>query len=307
MRTAHLLMMIAAMTAPLSTACSAPAEPAAPAALMDWPDLLDRPQPKPTRTIAYGKDALQVVDLWLPAGKAPHPVVLMIHGGCWLTDVADRSIMNWIADDLARRGIAVWNIEYRGVDRPGGGYPGTFEDVAAAADLLARDGPGLGLAADRAVVIGHSAGGHLALWLAARPALPATSPFHAEAPFRARTTISQGGIPDLEMIAGLPDHGCGTKGAVAMAGAASAARADIHADTSPPAMPASGIDEVQVNGDRDPIAPPAFAADYAARRKAKGQDVRSVTVAGSGHVELIAPDTKAWAEQVKIIEAALGR
>ncbi|AHE57345.1 alpha/beta hydrolase family protein [Sphingomonas sanxanigenens] len=304
MRTAHLLMMIAAMTAPFSTASSAPAIPAA---LMGWPDLLDRPKPMPSRTIAYGGDALQIVDLWLPAGKAPHPVVLMIHGGCWQTDVADRSIMNWIADDLAKRGIAVWNVEYRGIDRPGGGYPGTFEDVAAAADLLARDGPGLGLATDRAVVIGHSAGGHLALWLAARPALPATSPFHAEAPFRARTAISQGGIPDLKMIAGLPDHGCGTEGAVAMAGTASPARTDIYADTSPPAMPASGIAEVQINGDRDTIAPPAFAADYAARRKAKGQHVRSVTVAGTGHVELIAPDSRAWAEQVKIITAALAR
>lgn len=304
MRTARLLMMIVAMTAPFSTACSAPAEPAA---LMGWPDLLDRPQPKPSRTVAYGKDGLQVVDLWLPAGKAPHPVVLMIHGGCWLTDVADRSIMNWIADDLARRGIAVWNIEYRGVDRPGGGYQGTFQDVAAAADLLVRNGPGLGLATDRVVVIGHSAGGHLALWLAARPALPATSPLHAKAPLRPRTAISQGGIPDLEMIAGLPDHGCGIKGAVAMAGTASAARPDVYADTSPPAMPASGVEEIQVNGDSDPIAPPAFAADYAAKRKAKGQDVVSVTVVGTGHVELIAPDTKAWAEQVKIIEAALVR
>lgn len=224
MRTAHLLMMIAAMTAPLSTACSAPAEPAA---LMSWPDLLDRPRPAPTRTIAYGADKLQVVDLWLPAGKAPHPVVLMIHGGCWLTDVADRTIMNWIADDLAKRGIAVWNIEYRGVDRAGGGYPGTFEDVAAAADLLARDGPGPGLG--------------------------------------------------------------------------------LATDTSPPDMPASGVDEVQVNGDSDAIAPAAFAADYAARRKAAGQTVRSVTVPRTGHVELIAPDTKAWAEQVKIIAAALRR
>lgn len=304
MRTAHLLMMIAAMTLPLSTACSAPAEPAA---LMDWPDLLDRPQPKPGQTIAYGKDALQVVDLWLPPGKAPHPVVLMIHGGCWLTDVADRSIMNWIADDLAKRGIAVWNVEYRGVDRPGGGYPGTFQDVAAAADLLVRDGPKLGLATDRVVVIGHSAGGHLALWLAARPALPASSPFHATAPLRPGTAISQGGIPDLRTIAGLPDHGCGIKGAVAMAGAASPDRPDVYADTSPPEMPASGVAEIQVNGDSDTIAPPAFAADYAAKRKAKGQEVRSVTVAETGHVELIAPDSKAWGEQVKIIEAALGR
>ena len=82
------------------------------------------------------RTALQVADLWLPDGPGPHPTVLMVHGGCWQTEIADRRIMNWIADDLRRRGIAVWNIDYRGVDRPGGGYPGTFQDAAAAADAL---------------------------------------------------------------------------------------------------------------------------------------------------------------------------
>jgi len=274
---------------------------------MGWSDLLDRPKPAPTRTIAYGDDPLQTVDLWLPSGKAPHPVVLMIHGGCWLTDVADRSIMNWIADDLMKRGIAVWNIEYRGADRAGGGYPGTYRDVAAAADLLAQDGATYGLKTDRIVVIGHSAGGHLALWLAARTALPAASPLHTDTPMHPSAVISQGGIPDLRAMSAAVGHGCGTEGAVAMAGKPSPERPNIYADTSPPEMPASGIDEIQVNGDVDPIAPPAFAADYAAKRKAKGQAVRSVTVANTGHVELIAPDSAAWGVQVKLIEQALGR
>ena len=78
--------------------------------------------------------------------------------------------MNWIADDLRRRGIAVWNIDYRGVDRPGGGYPGTFLDAAAAADALRDHAARYNLDLSRVVAIGHSAGGHLALWLAARPA-----------------------------------------------------------------------------------------------------------------------------------------
>ena len=118
---------------------------------MKWPDLLDRPRPKADARIPYGSDPLQFVDLWLPKGKAPHPVVLMVHGGCWQTDIADASIMNYIADDLRTRGIAVWNIEYRGVDRPGGGYPGTFLDVAAAADALGKEGPRHHLATDRIV------------------------------------------------------------------------------------------------------------------------------------------------------------
>ena len=297
------LAMLAAMTASLITACSAPAE--APA-IMSWPDLLERPRPEPSRSITYGDDPLQRIDLWLPERQGPHPVVLMIHGGCWLTEVADRSIMNWIANDLKARGIAVWNIDYRGVDR-GGGYPATYRDVAAAADLLAADGARYGLKTDRIVIVGHSAGGHLGLWLAARTALPATSPLHAAAPMRPATVISQGGIPDLRAIARAVGHGCGTEGAVGMAGTATADRPDIYADTSPPDMPVSGVEEIQVNGDVDPIAPPAFAADYATRRKAKGQAVRSITVPHTGHVELITPDSKAWAEQVRMIEQALGR
>jgi acetyl esterase/lipase len=135
---------------------------------MKWPDLLQRQRPEPDETIRYGDAATQLVDLWLPKGNGPHPTVLMVHGGCWQTEIADRRIMNWIADDLRKRGIAVWNIDYRGVDRAGGGYPGTFEDVAAAADALPRHARQYRLDLSRLVAVGHSAGGHLALWLAGR-------------------------------------------------------------------------------------------------------------------------------------------
>src|ERR1022692_2214875 len=114
---------------------------AAAARLMDWPDLLGRPMPSPTREFAYGTLPEQVADLWLPAGRGPFPVVLMIHGGCWRSRVAKLTIMNYAAEDLRRRGIAVWNVEYRGVDRPGGGFPGTFQDVGAGADKLAAIAP----------------------------------------------------------------------------------------------------------------------------------------------------------------------
>ena len=101
--------------------------------LLTWPDLLGRPRPAPDAAIPYGDDAFQKVDVWVPIGEGPFPTVLMVHGGCWTTGIADRSLMNWIADDLRKEGIAVWNIDYRGVDRPGGGYPGTFLDAAMAA------------------------------------------------------------------------------------------------------------------------------------------------------------------------------
>jgi len=160
------LALLAALAVPAMTA---PAPPP-PDHLMKWPDLLERPRPEPDATVRYGPAALQVVDVWLPKrqGRKRYPVVLMVHGGCWQSDIADRRIMNWIADDLRKRGIAVWNIDYRGVDREGGGYPGTFADVAAAADALKAHAAEFRLDTQKVVALGHSAGGHLALWLAGR-------------------------------------------------------------------------------------------------------------------------------------------
>lgn len=281
----------------LALAACAPADnggmAAEPKPVMAWDDLLGRPKPVADRTIAYGADPLQVVDLWLPEGAAPHPAVIMIHGGCWLTDVADRSIMNWIAADLRGQGIAVWNVEYRGVDRPGGGYPGTFQDIAAAADLFVKDGARHGLKTDRVVAIGHSAGGHLALWLAARG--------------KADTAISQGGLPDLRYLAEeAKDHGCGVEGARGMAGKPSAERPDVYADTSPIAMTPGKAAQIQINTTRDPIAPPAYADAYAKALSGKGVTVRNVTVADEGHIELVAPGSNAWLQTVPLIRAALG-
>ena len=152
-----------------------------PPELMKWPALLERERPEPDSTLPYGDDQMQKVDLWLPAGPGPHPTVLMVHGGCWQTEIADRRIMNWIADDLKKRGIAVWNIDYRGVDRSGGGYPGTFADAAAAADALRAQAERHRLDLRPLVAVGHSAGGHLALWLAARSS-PRLRPEAAAAP-----------------------------------------------------------------------------------------------------------------------------
>lgn len=132
--------------------------------IMVWDDLLSRAKPLPDATVTYGygADPLQVVDIWKPKSAGPHPAVLMIHGGCWQTAIATRDIMNWIADDLRSHGVGVWNVEYRGVDR-GGGYPGTYADVGMAADMFASMRGEDGWRNDvPVVVIGHSAGGHLA-------------------------------------------------------------------------------------------------------------------------------------------------
>lgn len=268
---------------------------------MTWPDLTSRPRPSPQATIAYGADLYQKVDIWLPAGNGPFPVVLMVHGGCWTTSIADRSLMNWAAEDLRKAGYAVWNIDYRGVDRPGGGYPGTFVDAAAAADLLHANAAKYRLDLGRVVAVGHSAGGHLALWLAARPKLPAASPLRTPDPLPIAHVVSLGGLPDLEATAASPDNGCGVEVVGRLVGAG---RADSYADTSVPRLFPLGVPQDLVNGREDAIIPFRLATDYVA--KAKGEATLH-TVADTGHVELITPGTAAWTETKRLIAKAFRR
>src|SRR5205085_1035305 len=275
--------------------------------LMVWPDLLERTRPEPDATIDYGPAQMQKVDLWLPAGKGPHPTVLMVHGGCWQTEIADRRIMNWIADDLRTRGIAVWNIDYRGVDRDGGGYPGTFLDAAAAADALKANAAKYRLDVSRLVAVGHSAGGHLALWLAGRNRLPADSRLRTGDPIRIAEVISLGGLPDLEEAARPPGSGCGTEVIDKLVGPPTLSSRDVYADTSVPRLAPLGVRQVLVNGENDRIIPVPYADGYAAQMRAKGDKVDVRMVPRTGHVELIAPETEAWRATVKEIERALRR
>ena len=284
--------------------------------LMKWPALLTRERPQPSTTIRYGEDQMQLVDLWLPDGKGPHPTVIMVHGGCWQTEIADRRIMNWIAEDLRRRGIAVWNIDYRGVDREGGGYPGTFQDVAAAADALRAHAPAHKLDISPLVAIGHSAGGHLALWLAARrsakaaadnPLIPRGSPLLAADPIRIDTAISLGGLQDLELAATPPGSGCGTEVIEKLVGPPTLSVRNVYADTSVPRLLPLGVRQVLINGMQDRIIPTHYATDYEAKAKAAGERVKVRMIDRTGHVELIAPETEAWNAAVEEIEKALRR
>ena len=270
--------------------------------LLTWADLTSRPRPHADATLSYGADRMQTVDVWVPAGPGPHPVVLMVHGGCWQTSIADRSLMDWIAADLRASGIAVWNIDYRGVDRKGGGYPGTFADAAAATDLLRREGVRFKLDLTRVVAVGHSAGGHLALWLAARPRLPQDSALRTADPLPIAHVISLGGLPDLEATAASPDNGCGTEVVTRLVG-----DPPRYSDTSVPRLLPLGVPQDLVNGREDRIIPYRMATDYVARARAAGDPVTLHTVPNSGHVELIAPDTPAWSETKRLVRAALAR
>ncbi|MFL6845178.1 MAG: alpha/beta hydrolase family protein [Allosphingosinicella sp.] len=316
MRTALALAFAAALAGCSMSEPPAPPASQAPFEPMKWPALLTRERPTPDTTIAYGPDQMQKADLWLPAGNGPHPTVLMVHGGCWQTEIADRRIMNWIADDLRKRGIAVWNIDYRGVDRDGGGYPGTFADASAAADALSEAASKYRLDLSPLVAVGHSAGGHLALWLAARRApkakatnalIPRGSPLLGGNPLPIDTVISLGGLPDLELAATPPGSGCGTEVIEKLVGPPTLNSRNVYADTSVPRLAPLGIRQILVNGAQDRIIPTSYAWDYQKRMREAGDRVKVRMIERTGHVELIAPETQAWAVTVKEIEKALHR
>lgn len=266
--------------------------------LMRWPDLLNRPKPamKPER-LRYGPDSNQVIELWRPATPGPHPVVAMIHGGCWQADVASFHIMDWAAADLAQRGVAVWNFEYRRVDQPGGGYPGTFTDVALALDKLAAEAASRHLTTGNGlVVLGHSAGGHLALWSAGRvglgrryalSALPTTANPH---PAKVRAVLDLAGIPDLKTDL---TTACGNEPIKALLGAPAGERRDLYADTSPTQMLPLGAQLFVIHGAQDTTVEPAVGARFAAKARAAGDTVTVLTPPG-GHVEEISPGSAAW-------------
>ena len=126
--------------------------------IMTASDLADFPNPAATARIAYGAKPLQFADLRVPSGPGPHPVMILIHGGCWLSSY-DITHIGKLADGFAKHGFATWAIEYRRVGDEGGGWPGTFEDIASAADYLPAVAAEYALDLSRVIAAGHSARG----------------------------------------------------------------------------------------------------------------------------------------------------
>lgn len=301
-------MRIAPLLALLLASCAPVSDPATPRAVMTWDDFNALPAaPAPDAVERYGEEPYQVVDVWVPKGPGPHPTVLMIHGGCWQTSIADRTIMHRAAADLRGRGIGVWNIDYRGVDRV---KPREMLiDVMWASDLLRRRGRQHSLDHTNVVSVGHSAGGHLALYLSALVAeqkggLRITHQPPSSGPPKlpdVKKVISLGGLPDVEQAATPPGSGCGVEIAQRLLAGVPAERISVSR------LLPLGVPQTLVNGDSDRIIPTHYAADYAAKARAAGDEVTVHVVPGQGHVELISPGTPAWEKTVEVIERALGR
>ncbi|RYF91824.1 MAG: alpha/beta hydrolase [Caulobacteraceae bacterium] len=266
------------------------------APLLSFSALLARPRQKADQRIAYGADPLQFGELWLAKAQAGKslPVVVLIHGGCWQAELPGLELMDYLAADLRDRGYAVWNLEYRRIGHAGGGYPGTFQDVARGVDHLRAFSRERDLDLGHVVFIGHSAGGHLASWAAARTRLPATSPLRIGIPVRPSGVISLAGINDLEDYRANGPDACGGPQTIDALVDAKRTGADLYADTSLARLGAGAPKPLIVSGARDPIVPPAFGARYAAKLGRGGEAM----VTPGGHFELISPESVAWRQRI---------
>jgi acetyl esterase/lipase len=215
-------------------------------------------------------------------------VSVLVHGGFWRARYRLR-LEDRLVAGLAARGWAVWNLEYRRLGlRSGGGWPATFEDVSAGIDRLGRLGEPLDLS--RVVAIGHSAGGHLACWAAARGGLPAGAPGD-EPGVRLAAVVSQAGVVDLREAARLKLSGRAVESLLAGSPVKRPARYNL---ASPIERLPLGVPQLLVHGDADDVVPIAISRRYAERAAAAGDDCVLVELPGGGHLEHLDPHSEAW-------------
>ncbi|MBL8189374.1 MAG: alpha/beta hydrolase [Acidobacteria bacterium] len=252
--------------------------------------ILIRPAPAADHRIAYGSDEFQFGELRLPKTAGKHPVAIVIHGGCWMSQFG-LSYMGHLSAALTEAGFATWNIEYRRVGNTGGGWPGTFEDAARATDYLREIADKHSLDLNQVIAIGHSAGGHLALLLGARAKLNKGDPLYSANPLKLQGVVSLAGITDLRRTGTACD-----KEVIQFTGGEAKDKAAIYDQASPIALVPLGVKQKIVQGEADTIIPPAMATDYleAAKRKNDG-DVELISLKDADHFHLVDPKSAAWA------------
>lgn len=256
--------------------------------LMTAADLKDFPNPSPDHKIAYGPDPLQFGELWLPAEKtpAPHPVIMFIHGGCWYS-AYDIAHTRFLTQSLAAEGFAVWSVEFRRIGDVGGGWPGSFDDIAAAGEYLLALAPKYNLDLSTFIVSGHSAGGHLAMWYANRP-----DRFRQDTSLDPTAVVALAPAADLEFMHRYKT--CDSAATKLMGGGPDTVPdryrlADVaHADRLSLRVP-----HTLIVGERDAVWAEVMAS-YVKKLVKAGITSRTVVSSQSGHFELIDPRSAVW-------------
>ena len=252
-------------------------------------DILRLAPPKADVRLAYGSDANQFVDLRMPKGKGPNPLAICLHGGYWRARY-DLEYLGHLCAALTAKGIATANVEYRRVGNAGGGWPGTFEDIRSAHQFLVQKGRQYDFDTQRVMVLGHSAGGQLALCLAAH-----------EAPVKA--AISLAGVVDLQRAHELHS----SNDAVVEFLGGTPAEVQEHYREADPMKLAIHARQWLVHGSGDDIVPLGLSREYVKAKLKSGEDARLVEIAGAGHFEVVDPRSRAWVDVEKVVVDAAGK
>lgn len=266
---------------------------------VSFADIQKLPKPPADHRLAYGSDPLQFGELRLPKTKGKHPVVIVVHGGCWFAEY-DLHHLAAFSDALTKLGVATWTIEYRRIGNPGGAWPGTFQDVAKGADYVRELAKKYPLDIKRVIVIGHSAGGQLALWLAARRNLPKTSVLYSSHPLPLVGVVSLAGISDLKKYRPNCDDSVNK-----LLGGSPEQVAERYQQTSPLELLPLKVPVRLIHGAKDQIVPIELGRELEALAKQKGDNVKLTTLDTAGHFDLISPLSKVWATVEKSVQSLL--
>ncbi|MFN8573726.1 MAG: alpha/beta hydrolase [Gemmatimonadaceae bacterium] len=276
-----------------------------PDSLMQPGALATLPSQSPDARLAYGSDSSQVGELRVPTGAGPHPVAVLVHGGCFKAAYATRRDLAAMGDALKAVGIATWNVEYRRLDQPGGGWPGTYVDVATAIDhlrVLAREYP---LDLSRVVLVGHSAGGHLALWAAGRARVPLASALHTPEPLPVRGVLDLAGSVDLTDSIARYERLCQDAVITRLMDGSPSTVPEHYASASPRALLPLGVPQVILIGEFEAHVPRPLAEAYVRAATQAGDSARLLIVPGAGHFEIASPRTSAWPTVLSAIQTLL--
>ncbi len=251
-------------------------------------EILSLKPPAADVRLAYGADPNQFGDLRLPKGKGPFPVAMNIHGGFWRAKY-DLAHAGHLCAVLTSKGIATWNLEYRRAGNPGGGWPGTFEDVANGFRFLPQIAKRYNLDPSKSVVMGHSAGGQLAFCLAA----------HEPSVTR---VLSLAGVLNLQQAF---DLHLSNDAVVAFLGGKPSDVPDHYREADPMRLPIPQARQVLVQGLQDDVIPPAFSRDYVEEKKKRRENVLLAEIPKADHYDLIDPRSAAWPQIEKAIAELL--
>ena len=281
-----------------------------------WAALLGQTSGGSPVRINYGAEDTSFGELLLPPGGGPFPVAVLIHGGCWLATRGNVEAMRPMATMLASHGIASWNVEYRRVGHLGGGWPGTFRDLADATDFVGELARRYPLDLKRTVLVGHSSGGYFAGWLAGRRQLPVNSPLTSPAPLKLAGMVLLDAFLDPLVIDSRGVDGrffCDESILPRLIGGVPEVMRDNLQQASPLArLPFDVPQEYVVSSFRYPVSPARPLAegrttlavlDYPALARAAGDSVAVHIVPDADHFDFLKPASKAWPE----VEAAIIR